>query len=289
MTDPSTRRVRTSFRELVQPQKASAPTNQVTEHHTMQEDPMSRATPRTIRAAAALCLLALALGAGGCGLLPEQEAQTESVALEQPTPEEAAAAQTAEPTPADPTPADPTPAEPTPADQATSEAPTEPEDTASEEPTTSLQTGSATTFRDQDLDLSDRHPNGTRLEVTGIRFEGTAVLVDAEFINGHTQDIDINLQSRHSGIRLLDDLGNIYQVRPPDDATNETVTIASGETLSGSWAFLGPIEPDAQELRLVVNLYESELEDYDPATRYDGTPRPDFIMGPIPLEEGESA
>jgi type IV secretory pathway VirB10-like protein len=187
--------------------------------------------------------VALAWGAGGCGLLPEQEAQTESVALEQPTAVDAAES-TDDPT-TEPTPPDPTPADPTTGDMPT--APTEPEDPASEESTTSLQSGSATTLRDQDLDLTDRHPNGTRLDVTAIRFEGTAILVDAELINGHTDDIRINLQSRHAGIRLLDDLGNIYQVRPPDDTTAPNLTIASGETLSGSWAFLGPIDPDAQE------------------------------------------
>lgn len=135
-------------------------------------------------------------------------------------------------------------------------------------------------FEDVTLDVEQRHPGGAVLQVSGVRFEGNTVLVDAEFINGATDEVRISTAGGDR-LRLLDDLGHTYNFVAPDDAQDQLV-IAVGESVGGAFAFLGPLDRGATTLTLAANVYDP-VEPLVPEDLYDGTRSPEFVLEGLDL------
>jgi hypothetical protein len=126
------------------------------------------------------------------------------------------------------------------------------------------------------LDLEQRHPNGTVLRVTGISFTQSAMTVSVEAVNGYVEPIKLN----DIDMQLVDDLQNVYNFVPPEQ--NPDLRVDSGGTLTGDLTFLGRLDREATSLRLVVNSYDVEpvvIED-----EYDKDQNPSFDIGDLPLD-----
>ena len=138
-----------------------------------------------------------------------------------------------------------------------------------------LSTGDADgrpTPQDQSLDLSGRHPGGTTIELSEITFDDVEIRVTAEMINGSSGDIDLNLTGGNA-LRLVDDLGSVYNFVAPDDLRDRDLALEQGESISGEFVFVGPIVRDAASLSLAVNTREenplpSDMEDHNSSSRY---------------------
>ncbi len=91
-----------------------------------------------------------------------------------------------------------------------------------------------------ELDTELRHPNGTVFRLKQIGYGPTSINIDVEVINGFTESIELAGRS-NEGAHLADDLNNQYNFVKP--ATNTTLRVDPGATLTGTLAFLGPIDP----------------------------------------------
>lgn len=127
------------------------------------------------------------------------------------------------------------------------------------------------------LNLEQRHPNGSVLKVMGISFAATSITLDIEAVNGFTKEVSLN----NRGIYLIDDAGNRYNFAAPEQ--NSKLNIAPGATLKGNLTFLAPVSKDAKKLKLLVNVYRSDTA-VDLAARYDRTEIPEFEINEIPVE-----
>jgi hypothetical protein len=105
---------------------------------------------------------------------------------------------------------------------------------------------------DLDLDVTVRHPGGTVVELSSVTFDGAEVRVDAEFINGADRDVRVTL-SGGNRLRLMDDRGAEYNLVVPDDLRDRDLELTQGESISGEFVFIGPIDRDASSLVLVAN------------------------------------
>lgn len=130
-----------------------------------------------------------------------------------------------------------------------------------------------------ELDISERHPNGTQLDITSITVEDRSVSVEAEFFNGGKNPILITVQGGNA-ITLIDDQGNAYPFIQPDGAeSNESqLEVAPGESIGGTWSFLGRAS-DASTLTLSVNRLADSTEAPDQRANTSG---PQFAVE-IPL------
>lgn len=145
----------------------------------------------------------------------------------------------------------------------------------------SLQKTSRGTPADKDLNLRQRHPGGTLLEVNSLRFDGNSMIINAEFINGANSDVRI-LVSGGNGLRLQDNLGNTYNFVVPD-GINNSIELEQGESVGGEFVFLGPVEPEAEELILIVNLYDPINLPFDPDSQFRGAKNPAFVIEGLEL------
>lgn len=127
-----------------------------------------------------------------------------------------------------------------------------------------------------DLDIQQRHPNGTVLRVLGVVLADTSTSVEIEAVNGFTEEILLN----DFGIHLVDDLGNPYNFVEPEQ--NPELTVAPGAVLSGTLTFLGRIEAEAESLRLVINTFFPE-ETVDVANDFRLSNNPKFQIDDIPI------
>ncbi len=127
-----------------------------------------------------------------------------------------------------------------------------------------------------DLDIQQRHPNGTVLRVLGISLGPTSIAVEVEALNGFTQEITLN----GPGVHLVDDLGNSYNFVEPEQ--NAQMNVAPGAVLSGTLTFIGRVDKDATSLRLLINTYEPE-ETVDVADEYERSTSPAFQIDDIPI------
>ena len=127
-----------------------------------------------------------------------------------------------------------------------------------------------------DLDIQQRHPNGTVLRVLGVTLADTSTSVEVEAINGFTEAIILN----DFGIHLVDDLGNAYNFIEPEQ--NAELEVAPGAVLSGTLTFLGRIEADASSLRLLVNTFEAD-DTVDLEARFELATSPEFQIDDIPI------
>lgn len=127
------------------------------------------------------------------------------------------------------------------------------------------------------LSISERHPQGTTLDISAITIEDRTVNLDAEFFNGGDNDVKVTIEGGLS-IRLTDDAGHIYPfVKPADESASE-LALAPGESIGGTWTFLGGAA-DASELTLSVNTWENA----ESADQWDGSATPEFIVS-VPLQ-----
>ena len=99
------------------------------------------------------------------------------------------------------------------------------------------------------LDLQANHPNGTVLQVKEISFSPDHISLKLAITNGHDNAIQLN--RNNSEMILVDNLGNQYRLAAPPQ--NPKIEIAQGQTLSGTFVFLGRLAPTATSLSLVTN------------------------------------
>lgn len=127
-----------------------------------------------------------------------------------------------------------------------------------------------------ELDIQQRHPNGTVLRVLGVSLGPTSIALEVEALNGFTEEITLN----NLGVHLVDDLGNSYNFVEPEQ--NAEMNVAPGAVLSGTLTFIGRVEEDATSLRLLINTFEPD-ETVDMADRFHLTNSPAFQIDDIPV------
>lgn len=170
-----------------------------------------------------------------------------------------------------------------------SDDPVEPQVGGATESTSSVQTGAGEEDDDgstvgdvplpkdqPNLDLEERHVNGTVLRVTGITFGPTAMTVSVDAVNGFTDAIELN----SIDMQLVDNLDNVYNFAPPED--NPELRVESGATLSGTLTFLGRLDRSATSLRLITNEYGTGPVD----DTYAQSTSPSVEINDIPVERG---
>lgn len=137
--------------------------------------------------------------------------------------------------------------------------------------------------QDSDLNTEVRNPDGTGLALTHIAFEGDNILVDLKFVNGSPRQVRVHSTAGGEGaLRLVDDVGNAYDFQAPlEEASNVYITVAQGEMLSGTFAFLGPLIGRPEQLRLVTNVAPDEIDSWsldDEANRGACCLEPGFVV-----------
>jgi hypothetical protein len=94
------------------------------------------------------------------------------------------------------------------------------------------------------------------------------------------------MPSEENHLRLVDDAGNAYNfLLPPEDQSAGYITVEQGETLSGTFAFLGPLIGQPEQLRLVTNVAPDQVDSWsldNDANRGACCPGPGFVV-PIDL------
>ncbi|MTV27530.1 hypothetical protein FTX61_19235 [Nitriliruptoraceae bacterium ZYF776] len=112
------------------------------------------------------------------------------------------------------------------------------------------------------VDAVGRHPGGLSVEVREVRAEASSIDLAVRVTNGQTNTA-VRLTEMVTPSVLVDDLGNEYPiVAPEDDAFLE---VEPAEVLEGTLSFVGPLDPDATSLTLIVNP-EREVEEQDGET-----------------------
>lgn len=129
------------------------------------------------------------------------------------------------------------------------------EPTATSDPTPSQTPSEATTGErvepvEVDVDFEERAADGSTFRVTRFEVTDTAVLVDVEFIVAAATAF-IQLNHPDDPAVLVDDLGNEYEVVPPEGES--TMIIDGGEQLAGTLSFQGPLHRGATTLQLMFN------------------------------------
>ena len=158
-------------------------------------------------------------------------------------------------------------------------------DSTSDDPT-----GAGEVPQDRDLDVQMRNPDGTTLTVSHVAFDGDNIALDLEFFNGSPRDIFVHSTAGGEGaLRLVDDAGNVYNfLVPAEEAASVYTTVAQGETLSGTFVFLGPLIGHPQQLRLVTNVAQDQIDSWtldDEVNRGACCLEPGFVV-PIDLDWG---
>lgn len=120
----------------------------------------------------------------------------------------------------------------------------------------------------RELAISERHPNGTVLDVTGLTIDGRTLVLNAEFFASGPAPITIAVEGG-TAVRLKGSDGTFYRLVPPEDVEDEIIELAPGESIGGTWSFRGPLQPGTTAVTLMVNMYEPSVDpnQYDRATR----------------------
>jgi hypothetical protein len=138
-------------------------------------------------------------------------------------------------------------------------------------------------FLDVEAEVSQEHPGGTVVELRAVRFEGGGIIVDGEIRNEGDHDVAFQITGEPDRLRLVDDLGGMYDyVHPDEDADEETIELAAGATHPGPLTFIGPVDEDASSLRLVANV--EDPDEVDPDAQDPDDERPAFVLDDIALE-----
>ncbi|MGH9211713.1 MAG: hypothetical protein ACRD2C_13665 [Acidimicrobiales bacterium] len=147
----------------------------------------------------------------------------------------------------------------------------------------------ATAPQDSDLDVEVRSPDGTMLTLSHIAFDGDDILVDMEIVNSSPERISVHrafYPGAEDDLRLVDDAGNSYNfVLPPENQSAGYLDVLQGETLSGTFAFLGPVTGHPDQLRLVTNVATDEIDSWSVDSNLERgatSPGPGFVV-PIDL------
>lgn len=132
-----------------------------------------------------------------------------------------------------------------------------PEPTATADPTPSVEetpeeatTGQQVEPVEVDVDFEERAADGSTFRVSRFEVTDTAVLVDVEFIVA-AETAFIALNHPDDPAVLVDDLGNEYEVVPPEE--DHTMMIKGGEQLEGTLSFQGPLHRGVTTLQLMFN------------------------------------
>jgi hypothetical protein len=123
---------------------------------------------------------------------------------------------------------------------------------------------------EQGLGLQVNHPDGSVLRLNRIAVTDNYLETDLTITNGYRDAITLNTNNRD--LLLRDNLGNTYNIAPAPQ--NPEVEVKAGDTLKGTFRFLGRIDPNARSLTLVSN---------EGHQNYTNTSRPYFAIANIPV------
>ncbi len=135
-----------------------------------------------------------------------------------------------------------------------------------------------------DLDVEQRHPNGTTLRLSGLSFDGNDIFIEAEVINGGPDEITFHDGSDESfSLRLVDDAGEEYGfIEAAHEETpfldDGAIYVAPGETVSGTFAFRGPLHGLPDQLQVVTNVLSDDIEGFNLDDQYEGAYDPGFVV-----------
>ncbi|MEA5506481.1 hypothetical protein VB735_25920 [Halotia wernerae UHCC 0503] len=103
--------------------------------------------------------------------------------------------------------------------------------------------------------LKVKHPDGTVLQVTGIRFGSDRIVVGLSVVNRSPRTVTLN--TNRQDLVLIDNLGNQYDVIPLID--NPKVEVPPYGTLNGQFAFATQLDSKATSLTLIANRRSGSL------------------------------
>lgn len=118
--------------------------------------------------------------------------------------------------------------------------------------------------------LKVQHPNGTVLQVMGVRFAPDRIIVNVAVVNRSPKTIKLNTNPQN--LILIDNLGNQYDVIPAID--NPRVEVPSYSTFNGDLTFATRLDSNATSLTLITNQQFHGLQ--------RGTTSPRFVVA-LPL------
>ncbi|OWY66988.1 hypothetical protein B7486_33655 [cyanobacterium TDX16] len=118
--------------------------------------------------------------------------------------------------------------------------------------------------------LKVQHPNGTVLQVMGVRFAPDRIIVMVSVVNRSPKTIKLNTNPQN--LILIDNLGNQYDVIAAID--NPRVEVPSYSTFNGDLTFATRLDPNATSLTLITNQQFHGLQ--------RGTTSPRFVVA-LPL------
>ncbi len=122
---------------------------------------------------------------------------------------------------------------------------------------------------------TDEHPNGVVFAVDALRVQERGIVVDARLANRAPFPVELG----DDPMWLVDDVGYAYRFQP--SWQNPRVAVASGVTVSGQWAFVGVVPPEATVFTLVSNLSDP-ADQVDADRRRDDDRTPTVIIERIP-------
>jgi hypothetical protein len=131
---------------------------------------------------------------------------------------------------------------------------------------------------DQDLDVEMRNPYGVTLRVSGLSFDGGDIFVDAEVINSSTYDATITTWDSGYQLRLVDDAGQTYNYVEAE-GQQDSIALAAGESVEGTFAFRGPLSGQPEQLMLVTGVYDEDIAGFDVNDESTASPyEPGFVV-----------
>lgn len=95
------------------------------------------------------------------------------------------------------------------------------------------------------------HPNGVILQVSQVTLAKLYTTVQASIVNGSNTPVALNHWYRTDPTALFDAQGNAYRLTPPPG--DEEVQVPAGQSLEGTFVFLGHIPVTSKTLTLVIN------------------------------------
>ncbi|MTV27531.1 hypothetical protein FTX61_19240 [Nitriliruptoraceae bacterium ZYF776] len=134
------------------------------------------------------------------------------------------------------------------------------------------------------VDVVGRHDGGLSIEITEVRAEASSIDLAVRVTNGQTT-VAVRLTETGTPTMLVDDLGNEYRiVAPPDDPF---LDVETAEVLEGTLSFVGPLDPDATSLTLVLNpAQEEEDQTRERAIPYLAVEGIDLVGGEGAADDG---
>lgn len=136
---------------------------------------------------------------------------------------------------------------------------------------------------DVSVDELARHPGGTVFDVTDVTFSGHEIRVNAELINGAQSEILVYLEGSRR-LRLVDDLGGVYNYVVPSDLSGRNLELEQGDSVSGEFVFLGPVSSNANSLTLVANSNQDNPLSSDMESHSETSHNPVLVVEGIPLQ-----